>query len=254
VKLAKKLKRSLLLGVLVGGAIAGGVASAPSVGAQSTSAQGPFSFPPPALGPNYSILNSSSQATNASFYTTLPPGNDLVGAGGTLAQGTQDYVCRNNATGTPVWAFTGPRANLYSIGYFGTRLIGNHYNLQGTAQAGTTADGPRWRNFDGNVVRGRMIASAPGRTSGDIPWLLLRAEVEQSDGTFTSWGLATYITRTSTVGGVAPAAATCTAATLGSVAQVPYSASYNFYQPNPLLRCDSEYPAPDWCPTSSLGG
>jgi Protein of unknown function (DUF3455) len=207
----------------------------PAAKAQATSSQGPFSFPLPALGPNYTILNGSDPATNPSYLATRPPAGSVgSGAGANiLANGTQDYVCRANAAGVSSWVFTGPRANLYEVNWSGVRLIGNHYNLQGTAQAGTSFDGPRWRNADGNIVRGRVIASAPGRP-GAIPWLLLRAEVEAGFGDFTTWGQTTYITRTSTVGGVAPAASLCNGSTVGTVAQVPYSAAYNFFQPDPV--------------------
>jgi Protein of unknown function (DUF3455) len=273
-KLSKNLRSALPFALLVGSTIVGGVATSPWAGAQTlprtTAAQGPFTFPAPAITSSFRIAGGSDATTSASFNATRPPGintpstlaegNVLEPVGPELlARGTQDYVCRLNASGAPAWAFTGPRANLYAPNYRtagGTFLVGDHYNLQGTASANTPYNGPRWRlSFTGQVLIGRVAVSAPGRTPGDIPWLLLRAEVDPqfSDGSDAPEAT-TFITRTDTVGGVAPAASSCGSQNLGAVAQVPYSAAYNFYRPNQMARCNSEYPAPYFCPNISLGG
>ena len=40
----------------------------------------------------------------------------------------------------------------------------------------------------------------------------------------------TFIQRVNTTGGVAPAAATCNAASAGKVAEIPYTADYHFWK------------------------
>jgi Protein of unknown function (DUF3455) len=241
-----KLKLSLTSAALVIGGI--GISSVALVtpsSAQTASAQGPFSFPFPSGFPRFGGLDASAQASAASMAAIAVPGTQIEVV--VPANGTQDYVCRTNSNGVAAWAFTGPRANLYSHvnqAPFNLQKYGTHFNLQGTPQAGTSADGPRWRSFDGTQLRGRVMASAPGRTSGDIPVLLLRAEFESfaalgSDfgrngvpTTKPTWSTITHIQRVNTRGGVAPANG-CTASTLGSIAQVPYSTTYLLLGPVP---------------------
>jgi Protein of unknown function (DUF3455) len=229
-----KVVRALSSGfIATAGVLAVGVGTS---SAQRTSAQGPFTFPYPSgfgwLGSNESALNIASSSRLAP-----PPGNDQY-IGALPANGTQDYQCRATATGF-AWTFTGPRANLFDNQAWlpsYRKLAGTHFNLQGTPQQGTPNDGPRWRMNDGSQVRGRVVSSAPGRTSNDIPFLLLRAENEGGEGFL---GRVTFIQRFTTVGGVAPAAATCTASAVGATAQVPYSTTYYFWAPTPPpLECD----------------
>jgi Protein of unknown function (DUF3455) len=228
----KNLKFSVASAALaLGGIGLGSVVSATPSSAQTTSAQGPFSFPFPSGYPMFGGRNTSAQASAASMAAIAQPGTVVQAV--IPANGTQDYVCRNNASGVAAWAFTGPRANLYShvnIPGYNDRLYGNHFNLQGTAQAGTPADGPRWRSFDGTQLRGRLVTSAPGRTSGDIPVLLLRADGIPT--TAPTWSTVTHIQRVDTRGGVAPGGG-CSTATLGAIAQVPYTTTYLLLSPTP---------------------
>ena len=180
-------------------------------------AQGPFNFStiPKSVGlsvSDFRVRNMLPAPTGTSYW-------GIVYSYG--ANGTQDYVCRANATGA-AWAFTGPRANLIQE-YVPGRVGGVHYNLQGTPLAGGPQDGPRWE-FGGNVIRGRLVASVPAvNPTRDIPSLLLSAEAEYGD----RYG-ASFLTREELSGGVTPTTG-CTTATIGAVAQVPYSAVYNFW-------------------------
>jgi Protein of unknown function (DUF3455) len=202
-----------------------------------TAAQGPFNFPDSGTQAGRNIPSADSRAAIAA-----PSGHFMTMS--VYANGTQDYQCRKNATGYG-WAFTGPRANL-----FGDGKVGDHFNLQGTSQAGTPADGPRWRFNDGTQVRGRLVSSAPSLTANDIPVLLLRVEYEsRRSPSYTSYfgtavQNATFLQRTQTVGGVAPAANSCTAFTVGTVAKVPYRATYLFWSPPPPPPEPSEFGEP----------
>jgi len=62
-----------------------------------------------------------------------------------------------------------------------------------------------------------------------IPWLKLSADPNQTTGPGLL-GNTTFIQRIATVGGHAPAAADCNAATLGRVSEVPYTADYYFWK------------------------
>ncbi len=212
------------------GGISGRTIASAQVIPTSGGAQGPFFFAPPATNGNGAVLGGSNSSTNASFLAIQPSVNanqEISTAGSYLASGTQDYVCRLNASAVATWAFTGPRATLFGQPRWKSTTppkVGDHYNLQGTPLAGSAADGPRWNFQSGEILRGRVIRSAPG-VAGAIPWLLLQAEVEQT-GSSAGLSRAAYIQRFSTVGGLAPAASTCTSSSVGATAQVPYSASY----------------------------
>ncbi len=89
----------------------------------------------------------------------------------------------------------------------------------GQLKVGTHFAGPTWRALDGSQVVGK---ADPGVTVDPraIPWLRVSA-VSTTPGLF---GQTTYIQRIHTAGGLAPAAAACTAP--GTQAEVPYSADY----------------------------
>ena len=63
-----------------------------------------------------------------------------------------------------------------------------------------------------------------------IPWLLLSAASTVHGKGGDLLGDTTFIQRTKTRGGLAPAAADCNAATVGARAEVPYTADYNFWE------------------------
>ena len=89
------------------------------------------------------------------------------------------------------------------------KSIGRHYA------------GPNWEHIDGSAVKGKVIASAPGATSNDIPWLELEVVDHRGNGILSD---ATTVQRINTKGGVAQGS--CERA--GDYLSVPYSADYVF--------------------------
>jgi hypothetical protein len=81
--------------------------------------------------------------------------------------------------------------------------------------------GPNWEHDDGSVVKGKVIASTPGATSSDIPWLELELAEHPGHGVFSA---ATTVRRINTKGGLAQGS--CERA--GDYLSVPYSADYVF--------------------------
>ncbi len=75
-----------------------------------------------------------------------------------------------------------------------------------------------------------MLRAAPDAAA--IPWLLLSA----ASTTPGALGDTTFIQRVNTTGGLAPAAATCTAAAVGTQAEVPYTADYRFWKAKGCAR------------------
>jgi hypothetical protein len=128
------------------------------------------------------------------------------------AVGVQIYTCTSTATGYS-WGSSVPRADLYN----------KHGDLRGTHYAG-----PTWDDQDGSkVVASRVDGLTVDPTA--IPWLLLKA-TPASDDNHGKLAKTTYIQRVATTGGLAPAAADCNAATVGTVAEVPYTADYYFWK------------------------
>jgi hypothetical protein len=124
------------------------------------------------------------------------------------AVGVQIYGCAI-ATGGYAWSLTGPRADLYKHG----KLIATHFA------------GPTWKAKRGSqVVGARVNGVNVGPTA--IDWLLLKA-TSTTPGRF---GATTYIQRIHTTGGLAPAAADCSAGTVGTAREVPYTADYVFFK------------------------
>ena len=125
------------------------------------------------------------------------------------AEGVQIYACSPSATGHS-WRLVAPRATL--TGENG-KEIGIHYA------------GPRWETRDGSIV----TAARDAGTSVDptaVDWLRLKA-TSTTEGRLAA---TTYIQRIHTVGGVAPAAADCTAGSAGEQREIPYSADYVFFK------------------------
>jgi hypothetical protein len=127
------------------------------------------------------------------------------------AIGVQIYTCGSTATGYS-WGSSVPRADLYD----------KHGMLRGTHYAG-----PTWEDHDGSKVTAARVDGATVDTTA-IPWLLLKAT--PSPSTHGKLGKTTYIQRVATTGGLAPAAADCNAATVGTVAEAPYTADYYFWK------------------------
>ena len=103
------------------------------------------------------------------------------------------------------WQFREPIATLIVDG----KSIGRHFA------------GPNWEHIDGSVVKGKVIASTPGATSSDIPWLELELVERRNNGIFST---ATTVRRINTKGGMAQGP--CERA--GDYLSVPYSADYVF--------------------------
>lgn len=142
------------------------------------------------------------------------PSNIAVGAGNTVfllahAVGVQIYSCNATATGF-AWAFVAPRADLYNRH---GKLIGTHFA------------GPTWQLKSGSTVLGSVVDRATVDATA-IPWLLLAA----TPTTAGRLKRTTFIQRTATVGGLAPAAGGCNPATVGTRVEVPYTADYYFWK------------------------
>jgi hypothetical protein len=142
------------------------------------------------------------------------PSNIAVGAGHTVflaahAVGVQIYSCNATATGY-AWGLVAPRADLFNRH---GKLIGTHFG------------GPTWQLKSGSTVTGSVVDRATVDATA-IPWLRLAA-------TPTTAGRlkhTTFIQRTATVGGLAPAAGGCNPATVGTRVEVPYTADYYFWK------------------------
>jgi hypothetical protein len=128
------------------------------------------------------------------------------------AEGAQIYECKLSAGNEPsssgrtlTWQFREPIATIIVSG----KSIGRHYA------------GPNWDHIDGSGVEGRTVASAPGATSKDIPWLKIEVIDHRGSGILSD---VTTVQRINTKGGVAQGS--CRSA--GDYLSVPYSADYVF--------------------------
>jgi hypothetical protein len=131
----------------------------------------------------------------------------------TQATGVQIYSCNATATGFG-WGFVAPRADLWGKN---DKLVGTHFG------------GPTWQARDGSsVVAARVDGVTVEPTA--IPWLLLSAVSTTPGQDGDRLVDTTYIQRTATTGGLAPAASDCNEETVGSVAEVPYTATYHFWK------------------------
>jgi hypothetical protein len=144
---------------------------------------------------------------------TLPPFEQQVVLTA-LGKGVQIYVCRNSA-GSWQWVFQSPEAKLFdSLG----KEIGAH------------GAGPMWKDADGSMVTGKLVAKANAPESHtDIPWLLLKADGHEGKGVLSA---VEYIRRSETHGGVAGGVG-CDPAHSGAIARIPYTAVYTFYAIHP---------------------
>jgi hypothetical protein len=131
------------------------------------------------------------------------------------AVGVQIHECVPDGSGYR-WRFAGPRANLYDDK--GT-LIATHFS------------GPSWQARDGSKVMATLDGNASITVDPTaIPWLRLRVTSESAGPDGDRLVGTKYIQRIETAGGLAPAASTCNAETLGDVAEVPYTADYAFWK------------------------
>jgi hypothetical protein len=121
------------------------------------------------------------------------------------AEGAQIYECKAGSDGKTSWAFREPIATLLADG----KTVGRHYA------------GPNWEHSDGSAVVGKVAASAPGATPGDIAWLKLDVISRRGNGVLAD---VTTVQRIHTQGGKLEGA--CERA--GTFRSVPYAADYVF--------------------------
>jgi hypothetical protein len=128
------------------------------------------------------------------------------------AEGVQIYACAGSSEGGgAAWVLRAPEATLV--------------DARG-ARAGTHGAGPTWEALDGSTVVGAKVAAGPTEPAA-VPWLLLRAASHGPRG--GRMADVTFVQRIQTSGGVAPPEG-CSAATVGTVVRVPYSAVYRFFR------------------------
>ena len=121
------------------------------------------------------------------------------------AEGAQVYECKAGADGKLAWVFREPIATLI----LGGQSIGRHYA------------GPNWDYADGSGVKGKVVASRPGATADDIPWLEIEVVERRNEGILSN---ATSVQRINTSGGITQGP--CEHA--GEYLSVPYAADYRF--------------------------
>jgi hypothetical protein len=126
-------------------------------------------------------------------------------------EGEQIYDCQKSATGT-AWVLRQPDATLTDVA---GRVEGHH------------GAGPSWTAADGSRITGHAITTIPAPREGAIPWLVVQADSHDGAGLLDH---VTYVMRTETVGGIAPAGG-CDLDHEGAVATVPYQATYSFLDP-----------------------
>jgi hypothetical protein len=108
------------------------------------------------------------------------------------------------------WVFVEPVATLYADSEYHEK-VGTHYA------------GPTWEaNSGGKVAATKVAACTPDATA--IPWLKLQMTTANGPGLF---GAVTFIQRVNTKGGNAP---TAPGASIGALADIPYTAEYYFYR------------------------
>ena len=126
------------------------------------------------------------------------------------AVGVQIYSCN----GAGAWSLVAPRANLYGDN---GKLIATHYG------------GPTWEALDGSTVKATRDSGVTVDPTA-IPWLRLKVSAVSSGDDGDRLAHTSYIQRIATVGGLAPAASSCTASTAGDIQEVPYTADYYFWK------------------------
>jgi len=155
------------------------------------------------------ILSATRASAEMPTAIDVPDGTVLLTV---HAQGAQIYECKPapidknpSQGGAPTWQFREPIATLMVDG----KSIGRHYA------------GPNWDHIDGAGVKGKTVASVPGATPDDIPWLKLDIVDHRGHGILSG---ATTVQRINTRGGML--LGPCESA--GTYRSVPYSADYVF--------------------------
>lgn len=122
------------------------------------------------------------------------------------AKGVQIYRWNGSS-----WSFVAPEATLYAEdNFFG--------------EVGIHGMGPHWTSKSGSRVEAARVPNTGCRPDPNaIEWLLLKMTKTSGSGIFSN---ITYIQRTNTTGGMAPAEP----GTLNELRQIPYTAEYYFYR------------------------
>lgn len=141
----------------------------------------------------------------------VPAGNKV--AMETVGVGQITYECRakKDMAGQFEWVFAGPDAKLMDRN---GKQVGKYYGPPAT-----------WESMDGSKFTGTQLAVAPGG-AGNIPFQLVKSNPAMGSGAMTG---VTYVQRSATKGGVAPAMP-CGAANMGAKQIVNYQADYIFYK------------------------
>ena len=204
-----------------GSAGKGGTASGGMAGASAGGAAGGAGTPADsgADGADGCVATESLTPPTVADAIKPPDGTKLVHH--FHAIGTQNYTCTSTpGTGgaDPTYGYgaSTPEALLYDS--CGKEVI-HHFA------------GPTWQWLaDSSSVKGAKLAGVD--VAGSIPLLLLKGTPQTATGELSA---VSYIQRLDTTGGAAPAAATCTAAHVGEVTKVDYTANYYFYEGPPVV-------------------
>lgn len=145
----------------------------------------------------------------AFIWAVATPASHAAGVRELRGEGVQIYRCAAQEAGF-AWKLKAPEATLTDAS---GRVMGRHFA------------GPSWQATDGSVVVGKAVAAGSVAGGGAVPWLVVQAVSHAGAGVFAD---VSYVVRTQTTGGVAPAAG-CGAGHAGAEARVRYSASYIFF-------------------------
>ncbi len=162
-------------------------------------------------GPLPKVVHAGPEGPEVPSAIEVPDGNKvfLVGHG----VGVQIYSCNATSSGFG-WGFVAPRADLFDDN---GKLVTTHFR------------GPTWQAKDGSTVVARRVDGVTV-DSAAIPWLLLSAVSTAAGPDGERLTDTTFIQRTATTGGLAPAAADCNVAAEGTTVEVPYTADYHFWK------------------------
>jgi hypothetical protein len=141
-----------------------------------------------------------------------------------FAHGVQIHECRSAPGADPAWVLVATEAALFDAE---DQRIGHH------------GAGPVWQHHDGSGFVGTVRARVESPQPRAIPWLLLSARPQGSQGVF---GRVSSVQRLNTVGGQPPSFG-CNSGTLGRRVRMAYRADYVLYT--------RTAPAPRATPSSS---
>jgi hypothetical protein len=164
-----------------------------------------------AAWPLAQAANAGPAAPDVSSRIQPPAGHKVFLVG--HATGVQIYSCNAGTTGYS-WGLVAPRANLYGDN---GKLIATHFA------------GPTWQARDGSKVVGQRVDGVTVDPTA-IPWLLLSKSSTSVGDDDDRLAHTTYIQRVATTGGLAPAAADCTAGSVGTRREIDYTAAYYFWK------------------------